>query len=247
MRTTQFVPKLMWFETSAAKGLTDCLFTSDIRRTGPDLIREEFLELIGVTRNFRAPVFAQKSTEHLGPEVGKRSDSSRPRHIVFIGHSIDNDFAMLRKDPHIQLDLLDSAQRGLSIATTFDTLDLAHLATEQGARISSKKLGRLVAGLGVDPVFLRQHDPGDVKGTHNASNDAAYTMTALLLFALRWDSLAKIPLRYSRTRDRPLGLPLVDSSKSIGSTVGHRAIGILARLRRTLAAWTNRLLWTSGM
>ncbi|OQO02293.1 hypothetical protein B0A48_11847 [Cryoendolithus antarcticus] len=242
MRTTQFVPKLTWFRTSTTKGLTDCLFTSDIRRTSPGSIKNEFLKLIGGTRNIRAPAFAQKSTEHLRADVGEPSVFSRPRHIVFIGHSIDNDFAMLRKDPYIQLDLLDTAQTGLPVATTFDTLDLAHLATEQGARIPSKKLGRLVPRLGVNPVFLRQHDPVNVKGTHNASNDSAYTMIALLLFALRWDRLTNIPMRYSAKRDRPLGLSLVDPSKSTKSSIGRRTTAMLSRLGRTLAAWSKRLL-----
>ncbi|OQO06994.1 hypothetical protein B0A48_07560 [Cryoendolithus antarcticus] len=131
MRTTQFVTQLANYKGIAAtKGLTDCLFTSDIRITSPGCIKEDFLYLLKGVLN------------------GEQRGSSGPRHIVFVGHSIDIDFAVLRKDPHIQLDLLDPTQTGLSIATAFDTLDLAHLAAEHDAVIPSRKLGRLVARLG---------------------------------------------------------------------------------------------------
>lgn len=57
---------------------------------------------------------------------------------------------------------------------------------QQGARIRSAKLGELVNWIGVHPQY---EDRDTVFGVHNAGNDAAYTMMALLLYAVRWEQL----------------------------------------------------------
>ncbi|KAK5682347.1 hypothetical protein LTS10_005474 [Elasticomyces elasticus] len=68
------------------------------------------------------------------------------------------------------------------------TLALTQYARRLGAELPSAQLGHVARALGVDPQYW---DGSTVKGTHNASNDAAYTMMVLLLHAVRGDDLVK--------------------------------------------------------
>jgi len=52
--------------------------------------------------------------------------------------------------------------------------------------MNSAKLGKLVNWLGIHHQY--QQDGSSI-GCHNAGNDAAYTMMALLIYAVRWESL----------------------------------------------------------
>ncbi|KAK3617408.1 hypothetical protein LTR56_025317, partial [Elasticomyces elasticus] len=82
-----------------------------------------------------------------------------------------------------------------------DTLALTQHARKLGAELPSAQLGHVARALGVDPQYW---DGSTVKGTHNASNDAAYTMMVLLLHAVRGDDLVKagrleeVPVREPR-------------------------------------------------
>ncbi|KAK5128711.1 hypothetical protein LTR85_000044 [Meristemomyces frigidus] len=127
-----------------------------------------------------------------------RSSDISPPDLVLVGQSIRSDVTALA-GAGICLDIYDPAATGVQFKATFDTADLAHTAIKRGAQIPSARLGPLVKQLGVDPRYL-SHNRTIVLGTHNASNDAAYTMMALLSLATQWDELLQPGVLY---RARP--------------------------------------------
>lgn len=96
-------------------------------------------------------------------QAHKLEQTTRPsgRPIVLVGHALQSDVKFLE---YIGLSIADVDQ----IVHRMDTQGLAGTKKRQ---ISLKKL---LTALGVEPSFL-----------HNAGNDAAYTLQALLLFAIR--------------------------------------------------------------
>lgn len=108
--------------------------------------------------------------------------------LVLVGHDVRADITALA-GPGVRIDLHDPGATGVQFKTTFDTLALAQIACSRGARILSARLGPLVRCLGVDPRYVEKEARRTVVGAHNASNDAAYTIMALLFFATRWDEL----------------------------------------------------------
>lgn len=117
-----------------------------------------------------------------------------PRKVVLVGHSVVMDLQSLYQAPSLELDFLSTGVFRMKPTTVFDTFMLTVAAKQQGAKIRSRALGWLVNWLG---VHRRYRCFGSVKGCDNAGNDAAYTMMALLKFALRWDRIVsrrKVPL-----------------------------------------------------
>lgn len=110
-----------------------------------------------------------------------------PRKVVLLGHSGWGDLDQMRYSPGLELDLFGEEAFLKKPAMSFDTWMLADTAIQQGVVIPSAKLGRLASWLGI-PKQYRQ-DNGSSIGCHNAGNDAAYTMMALLIFAVRWESI----------------------------------------------------------
>ena len=82
---------------------------------------------------------------------------------------------------------------GVRFDHTFDTYALADQAKFAGAHMPGKKLGQLAHWLGVEEKYKRpasyREPAGSVIGTHNAGNDATYTMMVLVLFAVRWPEI----------------------------------------------------------
>lgn len=111
------------------------------------------------------------------------NQGSADRKLILVGHSVLGDVRELRHCPDMQLDLTTNLTPEIPISMIFDTVTLAHQAIIAGAYIPSRRLGKLVNWLGVHPQFRRGRG---VLGWHNAGNDAAYTMMALLMLAVNW-------------------------------------------------------------
>ncbi|KAF2729560.1 hypothetical protein EJ04DRAFT_399242, partial [Polyplosphaeria fusca] len=97
-----------------------------------------------------------------------REDTSELRPVIFVGHAVDNDIAMLQQ--HFGIDI---SALGCIVAT----VDTQQMAIEAGIR--AKKQG--VIGLrDLIGWFKVDVDPGEL---HTAGNDVAYTMIAAFLCA----------------------------------------------------------------
>lgn len=137
-----------------------------------------------------------------------------PRKVVLVGHSVVADLQQLYRSPGLALDLLSTDVFLTKPNTVFDTFMLTVAARKQGANIRQRRLGWLVNWLGVHPRYRRYNA---VIGCHNAGNDAAYTMMALLMYAIRWDQIVPgkiVPLLSEETKaQRKMG------SRPHGSTL----------------------------
>lgn len=120
------------------------------------------------------------------PLSNDRQIGRGPRKVVLVGHSVVMDLQSLYQSPSLRLDFLGTDVFRMKPTTVFDTLMLKVAAKQQGAKIRWRALGWLVKWLSVQRRYRRF---GSVKGCHNAGNDAAYTMMALLMFALWWDRI----------------------------------------------------------
>ena len=124
---------------------------------------------------------------HMSTTVGARS--SAPPKLYLVGHSVGGDLKAIAREP-LKLDISSASEHNiLSWAGEYDTNVLSVFAASLGARWpgNTMQLGYLLPLLGCHPRFI---DAGArVKGWHNSSNDAAYSMMALLLYATRWDEI----------------------------------------------------------
>lgn len=109
------------------------------------------------------------------------------RRVHLVGQSIGTDVGALNRGA-LRLNLSHDPVADFTFDKVYDTLALGGMARKLGACLPSIRLGRLARSLEVDPKYWLAND---VVGTHNASNDAAYTMMVMLLFAVRWDTLAE--------------------------------------------------------
>lgn len=138
-----------------------------------------------------------RRAEHPAPD--DRPIGRGPRKVVLVGHAVVMDLQSLYQSPDLKLNFLGTDVFRMKPTTVFDTFMLAVTAKQQGAKTRWRALGWLVNWLGVQ---RRYRSFGSVKGCHNAGNDAAYTMTAILMFALRWDKIVpcrKVP--FHREKD----------------------------------------------
>lgn len=115
--------------------------------------------------------------------------------VVLVGQSIDSDIKQLKEDPCFQLDLDSIIGKGYQM---FDTYHLARHTKVQGMKYESLKLAAIAYRLGIEKKYRLTKDDGSVDGVgarlvgvHNAGNDAAYALMALLLFGLRWQDVVK--------------------------------------------------------
>ncbi|PPJ50030.1 hypothetical protein CBER1_06799 [Cercospora berteroae] len=115
--------------------------------------------------------------------------------VVLVGQSIDSDVKQLKEDPCFNLDLDSVIGKGYQI---FDTYHLARHTKVQGMKYESFKLAAIAYRLGIEKKYRLTKDDGSVAGVgaklvgvHNAGNDAAYALMALLLFGLRWQDVVK--------------------------------------------------------
>jgi len=109
-----------------------------------------------------------------------------PRKVVLVGHSVVRDLQSLYRSPGLELDFLGTDVFLTKPTTVFDTFMLTVAANKHGAEIRWRELGRLVNRLGVHPQYRHFES---VIGCHNAGNDAAYAMMALLMYAIRWEEI----------------------------------------------------------
>lgn len=106
-----------------------------------------------------------------------------------VGQSLAVDMMLLEHDPRFQIKLEDLIGMNFRI---FDTYNLASSASERGVNFSSVSLRGIAYYLGIPHKYRDASSQGRVRGLrgwHNASNDAAYTMMCMLLFALRWNDI----------------------------------------------------------
>lgn len=118
------------------------------------------------------------------PYHADRATGRGQRKVVLAGHSVSIDLHQLYRSPGLELDFFSKDVFLTKPTMAFDTLMLTDAAIQSGAGMKSAKLGKLVNWLGVHPQY-RHNDT--IIGCHNAGNDAAYTMMALLMFAVRWE------------------------------------------------------------
>jgi len=137
-----------------------------------------------------------------------------PRKVVLVGHSVVRDLQSLYRSPGLELDILGTDVFLTKPTTVFDTFMLTVAANKQGAEIRWRELGRLVNRLGVHPRYRHFES---VIGCHNAGNDAAYAMMALLMYAISWEKIVlrrTVSLPTEETKQQPDLSP-----KSHGSTL----------------------------
>lgn len=112
--------------------------------------------------------------------------SDSPRKVHLVGQSIAGDVRVLKRGPNLRIDLSDGSNSDFNFDRVYDTNMLSLVARSRGALFRGMSLGVLAQRLGVDAQYW---SGSTVRGVHNASNDAAYTMMVMLLFAVRWDEL----------------------------------------------------------
>ena len=138
---------------------------------------------------FEAQTALKKVLRKCIGDVPSASNAGAAPEAYLVGQSINGDIAALR-GAGVRLDLSDSAMTGLRFTKVFDTLLFSEMIKQRGAALPTAKLGWVTRYLGVDPQYVDPNVPGTVIGTHNASNDAAYTMMALCFYGLRWNELS---------------------------------------------------------
>jgi hypothetical protein len=120
------------------------------------------------------------------PNDSSKAIGHGSRKIVLAGHSVAADGNQLYRSPGLRIDLFSKEVFPTRPSMIFDTLMLTDAAIQRDAEARSAKLGRVVNWLGAHPQY--KHNDS-VIGTHNAGNDAAYTMMALLMYAVRWEQV----------------------------------------------------------
>lgn len=131
-------------------------------------------------------ILQQSANPPNNPAILPDFQSRGPRKVVLVGHSVAIDLHQMYRSPGLALDFFSKDVFSIKPSLAFDTMMLTDSAIQQGAQMKSAKLGKLVNWLGVHPQY--RHDDSII-GCHNAGNDAAYTMMALLLYAVRWEEI----------------------------------------------------------
>ncbi|EMC94574.1 hypothetical protein BAUCODRAFT_158151 [Baudoinia panamericana UAMH 10762] len=165
--------------------------------------------------------------------------------VYLVGQSIATDVAALGKRP-LYIDLQNhEPTSNVRFEKTFETLAFSDWIRQRGIDLPSARLGPVARWLGVDP---RYHNPLklDVRGVHNASNDAAYTMMVLLLYALKWHEILQGTAPRQRSAaavypPRPLNEPGVSPPAQLAPSQDHRWKGARAR------QWPQRTWWRVGL
>lgn len=149
-------------------------------------------DLVSILQQSAHPPYDPVGTQGLG--------SRGPRKVVLVGHSVAIDLHQMYRSPGLHMDFFSKDVFLTKPSMAFDTLMLTDAAIQQGATMTSAKLGKLVNWLGVHPQY-RHNDT--IIGCHNAGNDAAYTMMALLMYAVRWEEIVPRKTETKQLLHRP--------------------------------------------
>ena len=122
--------------------------------------------------------------------------------VILVGQSVDSDIFQLENDATFRMKLETLIGENFQI---LDTHRLSLQARKEGAKFQgSMRLASIALNLGIEEKYrirrlatskeaaresLYSSAPlvfDDLKACHNASNDAAYALITMLLFALRW-------------------------------------------------------------
>jgi hypothetical protein len=180
-----------------------CFFSKDVFGTYATIRRD----IVSVLQRAAHPLSDDRPVGH------------GPRKVVLVGHSVVADLQQLYRSPSLALDLLSTDVFLTKPTTVFDTFMLTVAAKQQGANIRQRRLGWLVNWLGVHPRYRRYNA---VIGCHNAGNDAAYTMMALLMYAIRWDQI--VPGKIVPLLDEEIKQQRELSSRPYGSTLSFEEL-----------------------
>lgn len=131
-------------------------------------------------------ILQQSTHPKFNPATPEKDRPRGTRKVILVGHSVAIDLHQMYRSPDLHLDFFSKDVFLTKPSMAFDTLMLTDAAIQQGAEMTSAKLGKLVNWLGVHPQY-RYND--SLIGCHNAGNDAAYTMMALLMYAVRWEEI----------------------------------------------------------
>jgi hypothetical protein len=154
-----------------------------------------------------------------------------PRKVVLVGHSLWGDLIRMQFSPGLEMDLLGHEAFLTNPTMQFDTLFLTETAIREGAEVPSAELGRLASWLGIPQKYRK--DNGSSIGCHNAGNDAAYTMMALLIYAVRWESIVFGKTELVSSQDAEKGHDLRSASE------------LTASRQNKLTAWVNEFTETT--
>lgn len=176
-----------------------------------------------------------------------RDQDGRCRKVHVVGQSISSDLSILAKSHTVKIDFSAGDTADFSFDRTFDTSLFATEAKRNGVHLPNGQLGPLAQTLGVDSRFRTGHT---VIGTHNASNDAAYAMMVMLLFAVRWNELPSLyPVKGAK------GEPRITADR-MGRVKMHPTDGRIVRAQENyeqaslagkISWWGTRILWGSGI
>ncbi|CAK3885785.1 hypothetical protein DOTSEDRAFT_76908 [Lecanosticta acicola] len=140
--------------------------------------------------NYASPSAAREMLLDIFRAAGAESSTGS---VVLVGQSLTSDLSMIQDS--LSLSLRNSAITGVTVARLFDTLAIGKHAKKAGARLPALNLSAMVRALGIEEKYW---NGGGIVGWHNASNDAAYTMAALLLFAVRWEDIIDTGIEFDR-------------------------------------------------
>ncbi|KAF2773674.1 hypothetical protein EJ03DRAFT_104601 [Teratosphaeria nubilosa] len=108
--------------------------------------------------------------------------------LILLGQSIEGDVSVLRRQPMHKLDLMDPTSTGVTFTCAMDTnANTQYLRRKMHVIIVAASLGEVARWLGVHPKY---YHGSTLWGVHNAVNDAAYALMALLLQGLKLPDLA---------------------------------------------------------
>ena len=176
-----------------------------------------------------------------------RDRDGRCRKVHVVGQSISSDLNILANSPTVRINFSNGDNADFSFDRVFDTASFATEAKRNGVHLPNSQLGPLAQRLGVDSRFRTGNT---VLGTHNASNDAAYAMMVMLLFAVRWNELPSLyPIKNAKWESRitvdKLGRSKLHQTdrRKVRAQENYEK----ASLGGKISWWCTRILWGPGI
>lgn len=186
-----------------------------------------------------------------------------PPKLILVGHSLLGDLGRLNDIPAANFSITRWAENNnIPFAHIFDTAFLVQEACERGASLSGR-LGALMTHLGVKGVHVRAARESKAISTgpriaqisrsfrqfegvpdrHNAGNDAAYTMLALLLIAVRWeDKMLPKRSRTSDVRDSSISEAQSETDEQLDNALEPSSSSHQADSSRSVKSWLQSIV-----